>query len=270
MAIRDHIRHHGSKVALVLGGGLLGLEAAHSLRAAGLQTTVLDRNAWVMHRQADRECGLMLQAALADLGVQVRTSVNIAGVTGPGRVTSITLDNGETAQCDILLASTGIAPGLSLASDAGIETRRGILVDDHMSTSDARAFAAGDIAEHRGAVYGLWGASADQARVAAMNMAGANESYRGSITAAQLKVAGIEFTSFGEISGKQGDLTFCEADAAARKYRKLVVRDGKLVGAVLLGHAELAGELVEKARAGADVSRLAAALDRGDWRALAA
>jgi NADPH-dependent 2,4-dienoyl-CoA reductase/sulfur reductase-like enzyme/ferredoxin len=266
MAIRDFVRHYAAREAVVLGGGLLGLEAAYSLKKAGLRTTVTDRNAWVMHRQADAECGQVLHEILRDLGIGVRVGSNITMVSGNGRLQAVAFDRGDPVPCDVLLASTGISPGVGLARDAGLEVRRGILTDDLMRTSDPLIFAAGDIAEHRGAVYGLWGASAEQAKVAAQNMAGAQRSYKGSVSAAQLKVFGVDFTSFGEVNGKDGDVIIRDSDLTARKYRKLVIRGGKVVGAILLGRPELAAPIVEAARSGTDVTALLGDLQHGRWQ----
>jgi NADPH-dependent 2,4-dienoyl-CoA reductase/sulfur reductase-like enzyme/ferredoxin len=256
MAIRDYVRFQGCRNAYVLGGGLLGMEAAHSLRKIGLDTTIIDRNPRLMHRQTDHDCGDLLNHILDSLGIRVRLNTNVRSVAGDGRVRSITLEDGRVFDCDVLLASTGISPGVGLARNAGLDTARGVLVDDRLRTSDPRIFAAGDIAEHRGAVYGLWAASADQARVAARNMAGAEESYHGSESAAQLKLFGVDLVSFGSLDSRPGDEVFAEKDVANRQYRKVVVREGRLVGAVLLGHPDL-------------VPALAAAVSGdGTWRPL--
>ncbi len=264
MAVRDFVKHYSAKQALVLGGGLLGLEAAYSLRKRGLRTTVIDRNEWIMHRQVDAECGEILHKILDDLDIQYLTGNNIATVTGTERLIEAELEDGQTVATDLLLASTGIKPSISLATEAGLEVERGILIDDHMSSSDPAIFAAGDIAQHRGAVYGLWGASAEQAKIAAMNMAGGDRTFTTGINTAQLKVFGVDFVSFGEINGTDEDTIISHANVDDRKYRKIVIRDGKIVGAIFLGEPELAGDIVELARAGEDVTSQLSELERGE------
>lgn len=270
MAIRDFVKHYSAKEALVLGGGLLGLEAAYSLRKRGLRTTVIDRNKWIMHRQVDAECGEILHKILDDLDIQYLTGSNIGAVSGTDRLLEAELENGQTLTTDLLLASTGIKPSIGLATEAGLEVERGILIDDHMRSSDPTIFAAGDIAQHRGAVYGLWGASAEQAKIAAMNIAGADKTFTTGINTAQLKVFGVDFVSFGDINGSNEDTIIRHANIEDRKYRKLVIRDGQIVGAIFLGEPELASEIVELARSGEDVSSRLSELQRGEWQQLVA
>lgn len=270
MAVRDFVKHYSAKQAFVLGGGLLGLEAAHSLRKRGLRTTIIDRNKWIMHRQVDAECGVILHKILDDLDIQYITESNIKAVSGSDRLLEVELEDGQKIATDLLLASTGIKPSISLATDAGLEVERGILIDDHMRSSDPAIFAAGDIAQHRGAVYGLWGASAEQAKIAAMNIAGADKTFTSGINAAQLKVFGVDFMSFGELNGTDNDVIVSHGNIDERIYRKLVIREGIIVGAILLGEPELSGRIAELARTMTDINPTLADLQRGEWQALAA
>jgi NADPH-dependent 2,4-dienoyl-CoA reductase/sulfur reductase-like enzyme/ferredoxin len=269
MAVRDYIRHHNCKTAAVLGGGLLGLEGAHALRKLGLDTTIVDRNPWVLHRQIDQGGGAILGMSLNDLGIRLVLNTGIAALNGKDRVEGVVLQDGRALSADIFLASTGVTPGTEVARASGIEVARGILTGDDMCTNDPTVFAAGDIAEHRGVVYGLWAPSAEQAKIAAANMLGARKTYAQTLSMAQLKVAGVDLISLGDFKGEAADEVVRLAQPEMRRYRKLVIMGGRITGAVLLGPMKDAGAVMQAARQGRDVRAFLPALRRGDWDSLA-
>ncbi len=236
----------GARRAVVLGGGLLGLEAAAGLRGRGLAVTVVEAGPRLMGRQLDRDAAAMVQQALADRGVVALTGRTAARI-GPE---SVELDDGAHVPADLVVASAGIRPETALAAAAGIPVARGISVDDAMRAGAADVLAVGECAEHRGAVHGLWAPLAEQAKVAGATIAGDPAAFHGAVTATTLKVAGLDLYTGGSAEPPSGCDELVLRDTRARTYRKLVLDGDRLVGAILLGDA-------------ADARRCTAAL-RGD------
>ena len=237
-AIRDAAR--GAGHAAVIGGGLLGLEAARGIAAQGCPVTVVHLMDRLMERQLDHGSAALLRAAL-DVDVQLER-----------QTTEITPDalsfaDGDELAADLVVVSIGIAPETTLARAAGAEVRRGIVVDDALRTSLPGVLAVGECAEHRGLVHGLVAPILEQARVAAATILGRDGAYQGSIPSAKLKVAGIDLVAIGDADG---DAQAVSADAAAGVYRKLVVRDGAAAGAILLGDIRGAEALLSLVRRG--------------------
>ncbi len=194
---------------------------------------------------------------------------SVSSVTGEaGRVAGVTLDDGTRRDADIVIVCTGIVPNLELARDAGLGVRRGVTVDDTMRTSDESIFAAGDVAEHAGRVYGHWPAAVEQAEVAAINCIGGRRLYTGSLIATHLKVTNVDLTSIGRPHSEPEDVEIALADESGGRYRKLVLRDGRIVGAILLGHASDAGAVFAAARERRDLSGHLESLSQGDWGVL--
>jgi nitrite reductase (NADH) large subunit len=251
--------------AVVIGGGLLGLEAARGIVAQGCAVTVVHLMDRVMERQLDAGAAELLLPRLRELGVEVLLERQTDAIVGDERVQALRFHGGGELEADLVVVSIGIRPETSLARAAELRCGRGIVVDDHMVTSAPEVVAVGECAEHRGVVYGLVAPILEQARVAAATLLDRpSDPYRGSVPSAKLKVAGIDLVAIG---AAEGDTEAISVDAGAGVYRKLVVRDGAAAGAVLLGDirgsealmAEIAG-----AQPVADaLSRLAAAADLG-------
>ena len=220
--------------AVVIGGGLLGVEAAYGLMRAGASVTLIHLVDRLMERQLDGEAACRLEQALAAKGIRVLLGAKTRAVLGNGCVSAIELDDGRRIECALLVMAVGVRPAVSLAKAAGIEIRRGIVVDDRLATSAEGIFALGECAEHRGACYGLIEPGYEQAGVLARALAGLPVRYEGSLAAASLKVSGIPVFSIGDFEG-EGAETILLRDQLAAVYRKLVVRDGCLAGAVLFG-----------------------------------
>lgn len=269
MAIREYVQENDVRHALVAGGGLLGLEAAYALLQLGLRVRVLERSAGLLSRQLDAGAGRRLQAYLEALGMQIEFRQEVAGAEGDGRLQRLRLADGSQREAELLLVAAGIVPNLALAAEAGIRTGRGVLVDDAMQTSAPDVFAAGDAAEWLGLpaqVPGLWTVAVEQGRIAALNALGQAEAYQPRPQPTALKVAGVDLVSIGRFNPDAGDEAL--VIESGERYRKLVLREGVAVGAILLGHPELSEPVVAAVTAGGDLSGLLPALRLGDWSGL--
>jgi nitrite reductase (NADH) large subunit len=224
------------RTAVVIGGGLLGLETARALRTAGLDVTVVEFFPYLLPRQLDVEGAQVLQALLETQGLKTLTGGATEAILGDGRANGIRLQDGRVVPGELVLFSTGIRSEVELAQSAGLEVNRGIVVDGHLQTSAEDVFAAGDAAEFEGRVYGIIPPAIEQARDAAANMtAPGSATYSGSIPGTTLKVAGAELASLGECVVEGDDYTqLRHADLPAGHYRKFVLREGHIVGAILL------------------------------------
>jgi nitrite reductase [NAD(P)H] large subunit len=249
-----------AKRAVVVGGGLLGLEAAHGLARRGVAVTVVHLMDWLMERQIDPAAASLLQASLEARGIAVKLKAETAAVVGSDRAMALRLKDGTLLPADLVVFAIGIRPSTALARQAGLAVNRGIVVDDRMVTSDKRILAIGECAEHRGATYGLVAPLWDQAAVAAASLAGEDDNaYGGSLTATSLKVTGVELFSAGEIAAQADAEEIVYEDAEAGIYRKLVVKEGRIAGALLLGDARDGAWYVELMRRAADIAAM-----RGD------
>jgi assimilatory nitrate reductase electron transfer subunit len=259
--------------AVVLGGGLLGLEAARGLAGRGLAVEVLHAAGHLMNRQLDRAAGRVLQGTLAGLGVRTRLRAYATGVTGGDRVRGVMLADGAVVPADLLVIACGVEPETSLAVGAGLRVDRGIVVDDTLrSVTDDRVYAVGECAQHAGTVYGLVAPAWEQADVVADRVTGAAPAarYAGSRLVTRLKATGVELAAMGEahLDDDEGDDHGTEVvqflDPARGTYKKLVVRGDRLVGAILLGDAPTVGTVTQLFDRGTPVpaDRLALLLDR--------
>lgn len=223
--------------AVVIGGGLLGLEAAYGLVKLGCATTVVHLMDKLMERQLDAEGAATLKRALAAKGVGFALGAQSETILGDARVDGLRLASGEVLPADMVIMACGVRPNASLGRAAGLETKRGLLVDDAMRTSDQNVFAIGECAEHRGVVYGLVAPAYEHARALATHLAGEEAAYAGSLLSTNLKVSGVSVFSAGLVEAEEGDETVLLSDPAHGHYRKFVVRDDRLAGAILVGEA---------------------------------
>lgn len=232
--------------AVVLGGGLLGLEAAKALGDLGLHVTVVHQAATLMNKQVDAIGGQFLRTAVERTGLFVRTGERASGVRGNGRVTGVTLVSGEVLPADMLVLACGIRPRTEAAAASSVPVQTGIVVNDILATSVPGVFALGECAEHNGQVYGVVPPIWEQCEVLADILTGANPQarYRGSKLYTRLKVAGVETASMGIIEPSQeSDEVIQVIEDRRGIYRKLIVRDGKLAGAVVVGECDSAPTL---------------------------
>lgn len=267
MEIRAFLQRRRSRSAVVAGGGLLGLEAAYALVKYGAHATVVQRGDRLLPRQLDARGAQYLHAYLSGLGIEFAVDTEVESVSGDP-VDRVTLANGRTAACDLLLVCAGIVPTLELARDAGIAVGRGVVVDARMRTSSPSVFAAGDVAELDGQVWGLWPTAVEQGRVAATNALGGEEAFEPIPPLTMLKVSGVDLTSVGVIEARDGDEEIVDEDPLESRYRKLVVHDGRLVGAILLGYGAESQAVATAVQEQRDVSGDLDRLRAGDWSTL--
>jgi nitrite reductase (NADH) large subunit len=220
---------------VVVGGGLLGLEAAYGLAKAGAPVTLVHLMDRLMERQLDAPAAELLKSLVERKGIEVLLNANTAGIHGERCVEGVELVDGRRIEADAVIFAAGIRPNIALAKEAGITVNRGIVVDDRLQTGAGDIFAIGECAEHRGICYGLVEPAYEQARVLAQHLAGAAVSYSGSVVATNLKVSGVSVFSAGDFIGAGGSETIVLSDLNHGTYKKLVISDGKLTGAVLIG-----------------------------------
>ncbi|HEY0234579.1 MAG TPA: FAD-dependent oxidoreductase [Afipia sp.] len=226
------------KPVVVVGGGLLGLEAAYGLAKAGSKVTLLHLMDRLMERQLDAAAAAVLKRRVEEKGVEVLLKASTAKIIGTDHVEGVELADGRTIMADAVIFAAGIRPNTSLARDAGIAVNRGILVDDRMQTDTEGVFALGECAEHRGTCYGLVEPAYEQARVLADHLAGKDSSYGGSVVSTNLKVSGVSVFSAGDFEEREGSETMTFRDVRRGTYKKLIIDDGKLAGAVLVGDTQ--------------------------------
>ena len=223
------------KRVVVVGGGLLGLEAAYGLAKAGAPVTLVHLMDRLMERQLDAPAAELLKSLVERKGIEVLLNANTARIHGGKRVEGVELADGRLIPAEAVIFAAGIRPNISLAKEAGIAVNRGIVVDDHLQTGAPGVFAIGECAEHRGICYGLVEPAYEQARVLARHLSGREASYTGSIVATNLKVSGVSVFSAGDFMGGEGTESIVLSDINHGAYKKLVIADGRLTGAVLIG-----------------------------------
>ncbi|HWV84097.1 MAG TPA: nitrite reductase large subunit NirB [Capillimicrobium sp.] len=247
--------------AAVIGGGLLGLEAARGVVEQGCPVTVVHLMDRLMERQLDAGAAALLAPALAERGIAVTLERRTEALEGrDGRVRALRFADGGELAADLVVVSIGIRAETSLARAAGLEVERGIVVDDTLATSAPGVYAVGECAQHRGVVYGLVAPIHEQARVAAgamLGRGGRDTVYAGSVPSAKLKVAGLDLVAAGAATGEAEAVT---VDAEAGVYRKLVVSGGRVAGTILLGDARGSAALIAAVRSGEPVDDPLAAL----------
>ncbi len=271
MAIRDYIQHRQGQNTVVAGAGLLGLEAAYALHKAGLHVVVVARSEWILNRQLDERAGSLLRRMLESLGIEVLTRAQVIQVRADwdGEVGQVKLKDGRVLPADLFLVCAGVLPDAQAAAAAGIAVNRGIVVNERMETSATGVYAAGDCAEYRGEAPGLWPVAVEQGEIAAVNALGARRTFRGTIPSTILKVQGADLVSIGRVAATgAGEREVIEENREDFKYRKLVLVNGRLAGAILLGYPLDVPLVTRLVKENADLLRVLTRLDRGDWDSL--
>jgi len=222
---------------IVIGGGLLGLEFAVSLRKLGQQVTVVELSSRLLPRQLDQDGATILKNRIASRGIDLVLGAKTVEILGKKTVSGILLDRGETISGDMVLISAGVRSNTELALEAGIKVNRGVVVDGHLRTSADNVYAVGDVAEFEGRVYGIIPAALEQATIAAANMMEEKHSvYAGTVPSNTLKVVDVELTSIGLVNPEEPRYEeIKKSDKKKGIYKKLVLDQGKIVGAILLG-----------------------------------
>ncbi len=223
------------KRVVVVGGGLLGLEAAYGLAKAGAPVTLLHLMDRLMERQLDLPAADLLKTLVERKGIRILLKASTARIHGEGHVEAVELADGTRIEADAVIFAAGIRPNIGLAKDAGIAVNRGIVVNDVMQTASPDIYALGECAEHRGTCYGLVEPAYEQARVLARHLSGRAAAYQGSVVSTNLKVSGVSVFSAGDFMGGEGSESLVLTDRRRGTYKKLVIADGRLTGAVLIG-----------------------------------
>ncbi|MGE8365903.1 NAD(P)/FAD-dependent oxidoreductase [Cupriavidus sp. 2MCAB6] len=232
-AARNH-RH-----AVVIGGGLLGLEAANGLMRQGMEVSVVHVADSLMERQLDKPAAALLKQALERKGLRFLLNANTSGILGEDRVTGVCFKDGTRIPADLVVMTAGVRPNIELAQQAGLRCERAIVVDDTLQTFDPRVYAVGECVQHRQATFGLVAPIWEQARVAAAHLAGAgHRRYVQQATATKLKVTGVDLYSAGDFIGGEGSEDLVMRDPRRGMYKRLVLQGGRLVGAVLYGDVQ--------------------------------
>jgi len=239
IALKKYIA--GKRRVIIIGCGLLGLELAVALSKLDLQVKVVETYPRLLPQQLDHDGAILLKELLETYGIEFILGVKVMEILGEKQVSSIILDNGMVLSCNLILVSTGIRANIALALKAGINVNRGILVDKYMQTSSDDVFAAGDVAEFGGRIYGIIPAAIDQGKIAAMNMLEDNQYiYKGTIPSNLLRIVGIDLMSIGitNLEKSQYD-EIKKIDKERGIYKKLVLNRGKIVGAIILGDKKI-------------------------------
>ena len=246
----------GSNVA-VIGGGVLGLEAAYGLVKRGASGRIFEYAPYLMPRQLDRTSAALFTAMVEEKGIECLAGVGVKAIIGPDRAEGVGLADGRSFPADLVVVSTGIRPNADWVASSGIKCNRGVLVDDRMQTSAEGVFAAGDVVEWRGQVVGLWTNAIEQAKVAGANAAGRMGLFQGFLPVTILKCLGIPLVSIGEIKEDGGGISSrTKYDPLARSYRRVVFRTGAPIGGILLGTSGGMGEMRKLIESGIEMEKL--------------
>jgi nitrite reductase (NADH) large subunit len=243
--------------AVIIGGGLLGLEAANGLQRQGMSVTVVHVSDALMDRQLDRSAATLLQRSLEAKGMRFELAANTTEIVGPDRVRAVRFADGREIPADLVVMTAGVRPNVALAKAAGLHCDRAIVVDDTLQTYDPRVYAVGECVQHRSATFGLVAPIWDQARVAGAHLAGAgHRRYVQRATATKLKVTGVDLYSAGEFIGGPGTEDLVLRDPRRGIYKRLVLENGRVIGAVLYGDVKDGGWYFDLIQNRTDISKL--------------
>jgi nitrite reductase (NADH) large subunit len=224
-----------SKNVVIIGGGLIGLEAGNALRVTGNSITVIEVLPRLLPRQMDPKGSEVLQRQLENLGFSFHIGRMVKEITGDDRVSGVLLDDKTKIECDMILISAGVRSELTLVNQLKLDVDKGVVVDDSLGVKEPDIYCAGDLINHRGRLYGIWPASEKQGEIAGINMASGAVSYQGTTPSNTLKVTGVDLVSIGEIDVKAKFEAIVKKDMANFQYKKLVINNNKIIGAILYG-----------------------------------
>jgi nitrite reductase (NADH) large subunit len=242
------------KSCVCIGGGILGLEAAGAIAKSGVQVTLLEGAQWLMPRQLNRKAALYLKEYLRKIGVDVKENVKIQEIVGKEECEGVKLSSGEVFMAKLIIITAGVRPNTHLARKAGLVVNQGLVVDNHMQTSEESIYAAGDVTEHHGMLYGLWNIAQFQGRIAAQNAIGMNTQFGGVPRSSVLKVLGLDMFSIGEFISKDGSYYEYEKETPD-SYTLFVIRDGKIAGSIVIGDKALSIKVKQAAEKGLNFPR---------------
>ena len=252
--IRDYAEN--AERVVLIGGGVLGLEAGNGLRRLGREVTVVEFFPRLLPRQMDVPGAELLQKQMESMGFRFYLGAKSQEVLGKEKVEGLQLEGGETIPCGMVLISAGVRPNLDLAKQLGLEIDKGVVVNDHLETQAPNIYAAGDLIQHQGAFYGIWPASEKQGEIAGIHMAGGDARYEGTVMSNRLKVVGIDLVSSGDIDVDQKSEQVVATDSDNFVYRRLVLKDGVITGCILLGDISGSREILHAMEIRKDVGGL--------------
>jgi nitrite reductase (NADH) large subunit len=239
-----------AKQAVVIGGGLLGIETAYSLRTLGIETLVIELFDRLLPQQLDEEGSSMIRLHLEAKNLRFLIGKRVQTIARENDSLAVLLQGSGAVSADCIVFSTGIRPNLTLVAGTPVNFHRGIVVDSFMRSSVEGIYACGDCAEWNHAIYGLWPAAREQGIVAGNHIVGKETPYQGTVAATRLKVAGVDVASIGDITGNNSEIANTSKDDSAGTYRKIFTRDGKIIGAILIGSVKEAVKLQQMIKAG--------------------
>jgi nitrite reductase (NADH) large subunit len=234
----------GVKQAILIGAGLVGLETGGALLKRGIKVAVIEYNPRILPRQVDPEGAKILQGKMESMGFSFFLNGQSEEILGKETVEGLRLKDGRTVEGQMVIISAGVRPNVKLAQTMGLETKNGILVNDRLETKSEGIFAAGDVAEHRGRVYGIWPAAQRQGEAAGVNMAGGSGLYEGTVVSNTLKVVGIDLTASGDIDAEGKLECVVKSEREKNVYRKVIFKEDKIVGCILLGNIKGNSEIL--------------------------
>jgi nitrite reductase (NADH) large subunit len=248
------------KQTILIGGGLVGLETGGALLRLGVKVAVIEHNPRILPRQMDEEGAQILQKKMEDMGFSFFLNGQSDEILGKEQVEGVRLKDGRTVEGQMVIVSAGVKPNIQLAKEMGLEMKNGILVNDRLETKMEGIFAAGDVVEHRGRVYGIWPAAQRQGEIAGINMAGGNATYEGTVVSNTLKVVGIDLTAAGEIDAEKKLECVVRSDREKCVYCKVTFKEDKIVGCILLGDVKGRTEILNAIEKKVDVKEVKASL----------
>jgi len=242
--------------AILIGGGLVGLETGGALLRRGIKVAVIEYNPRILPRQMDPEGAKILQKKMESMGFSFFLNGQSEEILGEETAEGLRLKDGRTVEGQMVIISAGVRPNIKLAQAIGLETKNGILVSDRLETKMGGIFAAGDVAEHRGRVYGIWPAAQRQGEIAGVNMSGGNSLYEGTVVSNTLKVVGIELTSAGDIDAEGKLECVVKSDLEKCVYCKVAFKEDKVVGCILLGEVKAKSEVLNAVEGNIDIRQI--------------
>ena len=239
---------------VLIGGGLLGLEAGNALRKLGKKVMVVEFFPRLLPRQLDVEGAKRLQEIMEEMGFSFRLGAKTQEIVGDNQASAVLLEGGEELPAQMVVISAGVRCNMELAAPLGLETDKGIMVDDRLQTNQADIFAAGDVAEYKGFPYGIWTAAMEQGKIAGINMAGGDASYSGTTMANTLKVVGVDVASAGEIDAEEK--LESKVVVGEKVYKKIVLEENRIIGCIMLGDTKAFNDITKLMSDKPDVSQV--------------
>jgi len=265
-AIKIREKAKNSHSAVIVGGGILGIEAASSLKSIGLKVSIIETAHHLMLKQLDQDASMLLQSILEDKGINFYLNHRVVKFLGVDHLESTVLDTGEEIKADLALISTGISSNISLAQDADINVNRGIIVNEHLQSNFPNIYAAGDVSEFQGTIMGIWPSAVDQGIVAAKNALGIKTKYTGTVPLHILKVSGLELTTVGQKYKKNStDEEIKYTSKQKEQYLKLIYNRNIILGVILIGVASIGFGLEKLIKNKTPITEIIPHLEKGNW-----